>query len=113
MPYTGLFPRYSHQTAMSSHTMLTCLPCVTAGVASSLHCVLELDNSRLVTQSVTRSSNPVWNKQFVLMVRDMTSCLAISVLDRERNMKAKKGFRSSRRTTRMWAELLATTRWPT
>ena len=87
MPYTGLFPPYSHQTAESSHTMLTCLTCLTAGVASSLHCVLELDNSRLLTQSVTRSSNPVWNKQFVLMVRDMTSCLAISVLDRERNMK--------------------------
>ena len=68
-------------------TCLTCLTSLTAGVASSLHCVLELDNSRLVTQSVTRSSNPVWNKQFVLMVRDMTSCLAISVLDRERNMK--------------------------
>ena len=54
---------------------------------ASLYCVLELDNTRLQTQPVGRSSCPVWNKEFQLAVRDITSCLVISLLDRDRGTR--------------------------
>ena len=60
------------------------------GVSSSpasLHCVVELDNSRLQTQPVGRTTSPVWNKEFRLEVRDIHSCLQVSLLDRDRSMK--------------------------
>ena len=48
---------------------------------------MELENSRLMTQSVARTSSPVWNKQFRLMVGDINSCLGLTVLERDRGMK--------------------------
>ena len=54
---------------------------------ASLHCLVELDNSRLQTQGVARTSCPVWNKEFRLAVRDIHSCLQVSLLDRDRSMK--------------------------
>ena len=35
----------------------------------SVHCVIELDNSRLTTQAVARSSNPSWEKSFTFIVQ--------------------------------------------
>ena len=32
--------------------------------------MLELDNTRLQTQSVGRTASPVWNKQFNIVIRD-------------------------------------------
>ena len=63
---------------------------ISAGVThspASLYCVVELDNSRLQTQPVSCSSSPVWNKEFQLAVRDIHSCLVVSLLDRDRGMK--------------------------
>ena len=66
---------------------MSSLPGVSHSPAPSLYCVLELDNTRLQTQAVGRSTSPVWNKEFQVEVRDITSCLLVSLLDRDRGMK--------------------------
>ena len=56
--------------------------------SGGVHCVLELDNSRLETQSVSSSSSPIWDKTFTFEVQDIYSCLLVTIFERDKNMKS-------------------------
>ncbi|XP_037964337.2 multiple C2 and transmembrane domain-containing protein [Plutella xylostella] len=47
----------------------------------SAYCILELDNERVQTHNAGSSAEPVWNKDFVFNVRDVTTTLDIKVHD--------------------------------
>ncbi|CAL4111391.1 unnamed protein product, partial [Meganyctiphanes norvegica] len=51
------------------------------GGTSNPFCVLELVNSRLQTQTVYRTLSPEWKKIFHFNVKDIHSCLEVTVLD--------------------------------
>ena len=55
--------------------------------SGGIHCVLELDNSHLETQSVASSSSPIWDKCFKFEAEDVFSCLLVSIFERDKNMK--------------------------
>ncbi|XP_063373569.1 multiple C2 and transmembrane domain-containing protein-like isoform X2 [Cydia amplana] len=54
------------------------------------YCVLELDNARVQTHTVTGTSEPMWNKSYTFGVNDITSTLDITVYD-ESFINSKKG----------------------
>lgn len=57
------------------------------GGSSDPFCVLELDNTRVQTQTEYKTLDPVWQKVFVLPVPDVHSSLFISVYDEDKNHK--------------------------
>ncbi|XP_075982654.1 multiple C2 and transmembrane domain-containing protein-like isoform X2 [Anticarsia gemmatalis] len=48
------------------------------------YCVLELDNSRMQTQTVPGTTDPMWNKSYTFAVNDVTSMLTITIKDESR-----------------------------
>ena len=58
------------------------------GGKSDPFCVLELDNTRLVTHTEYKTIDPEWNKVFCLSVKNLDSALFISVYDEDKNHKS-------------------------
>jgi len=55
------------------------------GGKSDPFCVLQLDNSRLQTQTEYKTLNPNWNKIFTFNVKDINSVLEVTVYDEDRD----------------------------
>lgn len=55
------------------------------GGKSDPFCIVELDSSRLRTQTIFKTLDPVWNKSFVIPVQDIHSVLQITVYDEDTN----------------------------
>ncbi|CAF3843589.1 unnamed protein product, partial [Didymodactylos carnosus] len=51
-------------------------------------CIVELDNTRLRTHTIYKTLFPVWNKTFLIPVRDIHSVLEITVFDEDKNKVA-------------------------
>lgn len=57
------------------------------GGKSDPFCVIELNNSRLQTQTEYKTLSPNWNKIFTFNVKDISSVLEITVYDEDRDHK--------------------------
>ncbi|KAL4227592.1 Multiple C2 and transmembrane domain-containing protein 2 [Mactra antiquata] len=57
------------------------------GGKSDPFCVLELVNTRLQTHTEYKTLNPEWNKLFTFNVKDIHTCLEITVYDEDRDKK--------------------------
>ncbi|XP_075449345.1 multiple C2 and transmembrane domain-containing protein 1 isoform X2 [Ascaphus truei] len=51
-------------------------------------CVVELNNDRLLTQTVFKNLNPEWNKVFTFNIKDVHSVLEVTVYDEDRDRSA-------------------------
>ncbi|XP_023330904.1 multiple C2 and transmembrane domain-containing protein isoform X2 [Eurytemora carolleeae] len=58
------------------------------GGSSDPYCVLELDNTRVLTHTEYKTLEPSWQKVFVLSVQDVHSVLNITVFDEDKNHKS-------------------------
>jgi Ca2+-dependent lipid-binding protein len=48
-------------------------------------CVIELDSTRLRTQTIFKTLDPVWNKSFIIPVQDIHSVLELTIFDEDSN----------------------------
>ena len=58
------------------------------GSGGFFYCMLELDNSRLMTHSVTGAPSPKWDKTFNFKIKDIHSHLLLSVFERDKNLNS-------------------------
>ena len=48
-------------------------------------CVVELDTTRLRTQTIYKTLAPIWNKSFIIPVQDIHSVLELTIFDEDMN----------------------------
>ncbi|CAF4417721.1 unnamed protein product [Didymodactylos carnosus] len=61
------------------------LPSADINGKSDPFCVVELDNTRVRTHTIYKTLFPIWNKVFLIPVRDIHSVLEITVFDEDKN----------------------------
>lgn len=48
-------------------------------------CLVELDSTRLRTQTIYKTLDPIWNKSFLIPVQDIHSVLELTIFDEDVN----------------------------